>query len=193
MILHFNRIAYLIVAALCLARGAFADSIFNVDADQNSITDYYADSQVVPNYHAYLVDTGIFLNIGDILSIDATGIWRISPSDPWTDANGQIGRDSGGFFVGSLLGQISSDGPHITTPGNPQPMFFIGSNYLETVTQSGYLYLGFNDTDYGNNEGFVAATVNVIPFSAPVSEPTTIVLVCLGFAGILLRRKLIPQ
>jgi hypothetical protein len=78
-----------------------------------------------------------------------------------------------GMPLSSLVGQISDDGPHSTTPGNPGSYFFIGSNYAATVTESGVLYLGFNDTDYGNNEGSVTATVAVITVqSVPIAATT---------------------
>jgi len=153
-----------------------------VDAEHNSVSISPGDPHNPPPHVPSLADTGLDLNVGDVLTITADGQWRISPSDPLTDANGQIGRDSSGFNVSSLLGQISSDGPHMLVTLHPiPPFFFVGTDYSAPVNEHGRLYLGFNDADYGNNQGQVEAHLQV----NPIPEPSTILLLGLGLLSLI--------
>ena len=90
-----------------------------------------------------------------------------------------------GYPVAALMGKIGDSG-----------YFFVGSNYSNAVTNSGILYLGFNDTDYGNDEthynnwGTVNADVIISPISNPVPEPASILLFGIGgLAMAVLKRK----
>lgn len=116
------------------------------------------------NRHAIvqsLADTGLRVEKGDQIEIIATGTWAISPSDSQTDANGIPGRSAAGLPLGSLVGQISEIPKRVGEPG--ASFFFIGTNYTAISRSSGKLFLGFNDTDSGNNLGAVTVTIRIIP------------------------------
>lgn len=147
----------------CVSEGAFT-----VDADQNSFGCGKASPDV--NFESALVDTGIDVQAGDTVEITATGQWRISGSDPFTDANGQTGRacHTGPTWpTSSLLGQISDTPLRACDTGSFDKTFFVGTNFSQVVQTSGRLFLSFCDTDFGNNEGAVTATVTVTPAPQP--------------------------
>jgi hypothetical protein len=146
---------------------------------------------VEPNSHSIIfmngvregLNTNIYLNAGDHFRV------YFDPNDPWscgwppadfaTNANGlSYGQEySGYFFVYNLLvGRIDSG-----------PYFGVGVNYDGYAQNSGTLYLMQWDCWYGDNSGFVTATVN----TNTVPEPATILLFSLGFLGLAgVRRKL---
>lgn len=136
-------------------------------------------------------ETPIFLNVGDTLSITASGLWRHDTccgslygpdGDPLTPTN------ANGFMtqipLGKLIGAIAPTGnndDYFKSLGQNHPDFFeVGSSltFFQAPT-SGKLYLGFNDYALpGNppatndNTGSVTATV-----TTPAAPPPPVVLV----------------
>ncbi len=164
-------ITIILLFILCLSSNAYA-IIFIVDADLNSITSTYYQN-ITPPYSISLLDTNLFLDDGDLLEISAFGTWSNAPVSynlifgPNGNPNENIAPTypGAGYPVAALMGKIG-DGDY----------FFIGSNYSTHVTGNGILYLGFNDTDYGNNWGTINADVNITKTGSPVPEPATILL-----------------
>jgi len=148
--------------------------VFAVDADLNSVSPIFYDVNSEPLYSPVPLNTGLFLDSGDLLEINAVGLWSNAPPnynlifDPDGNPNENIaaGYPGAGLPVASLLGKIGNNN-----------YFFIGNNYSNFVSESGNLYLGFNDTDYGNNHGAIEANVRI---SSAVPEPSSLFL--LGFS-----------
>lgn len=84
--------ALVLAAVVCLLFAPYVSraATFNVDANLNSFGCGKSSPDV--NFTSALVDTGLDINVGDSMTITASGSWRISGSDPFTDANGQTGR-----------------------------------------------------------------------------------------------------
>lgn len=168
-----------------MVKDAFA-VIFKVDADSNSISPIYYQN-VIPPYSVSPLNTGLFLNPGDLLQISASGTWSNAPLSynlifgPDGNPNENIanGYPGAGYPVAALMGKIDN--------GN---YFLIGSDYANNVSEAGILYLGFNDTDYGNNRGSVLADVSG---GNPIPEPSTILLFSSGLAGAFHRRRCIQK
>ena len=109
-------------------------------------------------------NTTIQLNIGDKVSISASGEWSHGYQGdtgitPYYDAGGFDKYDGTVYLptskVGALIGKI----------GNGS-LFFVGSEFEFVSTESGTLYLGINDTpgSYAreNNAGELTVTITVI-------------------------------
>ncbi len=101
-------------------------------------------------------NTEVLVHPGDTLEIQyLSGSWS-----PWS-GDSYDGIGSGGvptcdcnviFGVShaSLIGKIGD--------GNP---FFVGNKFTQPIGQSGYLYLGINDTRLNDNSGSLLVRVNI--------------------------------
>ena len=142
------------------------------------------------------LDTGLDLDVGDVLTITASGQITYSPSGAWTDPDGFGSKDGTGYgnsahlvpntIFGSLVGRIGDtllapegDSPYISSPGEG----FIGSNYQRTITNAGRLYLAYNDGGTDDNGGFFSVNVNVVP------EPASTMLLIIGALALLGQRR----
>jgi hypothetical protein len=89
-------------------------------------------------------------------------------------------KDADAIRFASVIGTFSK---------NPSrnDWFFIGLGRILTVPKGGSnLYVAVNDTYYPNNTGAYSGTVDIIPPSEPVPEPTT-VLGTLAFGAVISR------
>jgi len=132
-------------------------------------------------------DTGIFVQAGDELVISATG--SVSWGGASTDPNG-VGTFRDGTqtlpsvvvptaIIDSLIGKIG--GTTAIGDGNPVPQGapgkgagFVGSSYDEIISQSGELFLGYNDDLFGDNSGGYNVSISVVP------EPSLAALAAAG-------------
>ncbi|MCP4649639.1 MAG: hypothetical protein GY853_06110 [PVC group bacterium] len=154
---------------------------FTVDADLDSITSTYYQN-IIPPYNITPLNTNLFLDNGDLLEVSASGTWSNAPTSynlifgPNGNPNENIAATypGAGSPVAALMGRIGNN-----------DYFFIGESYSSLVNKSGALWLGFNDTDYGNNWGTVNADVNITKASTPVPEPVTILLLGPALLGLL--------
>ena len=181
-----NRILCLLILLVLSYYPCASAMVFTVDADLNSISPIYYQSGVIPLYSVAPLNTGLFLNPGDLLEISASGIWSNAPVGynlifgPNGNPNENIvpTYPGAGYPVAALMGRIDNNS-----------YFFIGNDYSNFVTQGGVLFLGFNDTDYGNNWGTVDADVEISPVSAPIPAPATLSLFGLGLVVLAFNRS----
>ncbi len=178
-------IILLFLVTLFFNSHAFA-IVFTIDADLNSITPNYYQN-IIPPYSATPLATNLFLKNGDLLEITSLGTWSNAPISynlifgPNGNPNEDIvsGYPGAEHPVAALMGRVDNG-----------EYFFIGSNYSTQVTENGILYLGFNDTDYGNNWGTVNADINMTKTNSPVPEPATMLLLGPALLGLIgLKRK----
>lgn len=137
-----------------------------VDADLNSFG--CASSSPGLPFTSVLKDTEIDINVGDLIIITTSGTWWDGGgSDPFTDANGHTGLPPTCLDapIQALLGQINDLPLRSCEMGATEKTFFVGTNFSQVAQASGRLFLAFCDTDYGNNQGSVLATITVIPAS----------------------------
>lgn len=127
--------------------------------------------------------TGLFLDIGAVFSLVASGIAAESPVS--AAAGGRTPDGDGGdcdicIAPTSVLpaSRYAPVGKIGTGLGDE---FFVGSSFSGTAQQSGFLFLAFNDSNYFDNSGFF--TANTV---AVVAEPTTVSFLFVGLLGVAL-------
>ncbi|HQR08520.1 MAG TPA: hypothetical protein PLN21_16975 [Gemmatales bacterium] len=109
-------------------------------------------------------NTGIDVLVGQTLSITATGFVNINVANqppPLYGPDGAGVLDVPNFVIPgisafALIGRI--DNTLISNPGRDG---FVGSSYTTVVTTPGRLYLGCNDTAFGDNGGGFTATITI--------------------------------
>lgn len=112
-----------------------------------------------------LTDTGVTLQVGDVVSISATGTIYIAGFDPGKTPAGAPGcvatADNSippgpfafpGLTCFALVGQVGTGAP-----------FQVGAGTTLAATNAGELFLGVNDNFYADNSGAWTATITVTP------------------------------
>ena len=100
--------------------------------------------------------TGVRVNQGDLVEIAAKGEWLYTP-DEYHGPEGHAVFLAPGFYPvagvagGALLGRIGEVGRH----------FAVGERATFQAWEHGILYLRINDDVLGDNDGWVAAQVDV--------------------------------
>ena len=101
------------------------------------------------------VDTGIDVQPGELVSINANGQIRIAPGGGLTTAAGVAsGRTDGATMPTANVGGL------VARFGNSAPLF-IGQNRSFRPATGGRLYLGVNDSFFDDNTGQFSVTVDV--------------------------------
>ncbi|MGB5925584.1 MAG: hypothetical protein WBH01_05760 [Dehalococcoidia bacterium] len=142
-------------------------------------------------------DTGIDVQAGDTVQIAATGYIQFDSAGHMADPDGQPDGDLGTGSMSSLVpgapqhtlvGRIGSSGSLTDLSG-----FLVGSDYSETASESGRLFLGFNDGfvkpdrtgldsgGVGDNSGSFIVQITII--AALPAKPALAQTVCLQVNG----------
>ena len=114
---------------------------------------------IVVNSAERWTDTGISVDAGDMVTIDAEG--RIQMSDSPDDVATPAGARSGRLAANAPL-KSDPAGMLIARIGNSPPMA-IGEHRTMRTTHGGELYLGVNDDHLPDNRGDYRVTINVQP------------------------------
>ncbi|HVG69303.1 MAG TPA: LecA/PA-IL family lectin, partial [Vicinamibacterales bacterium] len=101
------------------------------------------------------VDTGIFVNAGDTVTINATGRIRVArDGGVMTAAGTQSGRTDGATLPNAPVGGL------VARFGDTAAIF-IGESRTFRTARGGRLYLGVNDNFFDDNTGQFNVTVDV--------------------------------
>jgi Ca2+-binding EF-hand superfamily protein len=102
-------------------------------------------------------DSGVYVNVGDVLTFDAEG--NVQLSDNQSDMATPDGARSGRHAEAAPLGQNLA-GALIARIGNSGP-FVVGSQKVMRATSSGRVMLGINDDYTDDNVGFFRVRIGV--------------------------------
>lgn len=95
--------------------------------------------------------TGVFVEKGDKLFIDARGVWNPTWGKNWlSSGDGKWGGASylySQWPISALIGRINEGQP-----------FFVGAQKLVNITESGELFLRMNESNSFDNSGFLTVT-----------------------------------
>jgi hypothetical protein len=116
-------------------------------------------------------DTGMDVSAGEHYNINVEGIASTDgatvPQDAyWYDAaGGRVPADNTyplpGAPIQSIIGRVGATG----TP------FYVGTLFTFNANKSGRLFLGFNDTFFGDNAGYYVAFINGDPITHVSTSP----------------------
>ena len=149
-----NRILLIFAVLPCLLFGVAATS---AKAADSSVT------VSVPAIQPW-VDTGVFVNIGDSVSITASGTVYLSGTDPGKTPAGVAGcvaTDNDSIHPGPFLGPGLTCWSLIGRVGN-NPAFEVGTGTSFTATSSGELNLSVDDNYFPDNRGSWTATITTV-------------------------------
>jgi len=157
---HIKSILSIVVVSLCFSSRLIAQTTTTVEVTSNPLW----------------TDTGVALSAGETVLITAKGGWawnKYGPEgatpfgpDGFFDSSDDLFLDNGiqGMLIG-YVGDITQAAPH-TSPYIP-----VGSMHQFVCSQSGELWLGFNDDAdshaVGDNVGSVTAQITVYTTNAP--------------------------
>jgi dipeptidyl aminopeptidase/acylaminoacyl peptidase len=119
------------------------------------------EHQVMVDARIEWQDTGIDVMEGDWVQVTyLSGVWTIWKGvDPYTDANGQVGRMGTCAIlpsanIGGLVGRVDASAPQ-----------FIGNDEAFFAHRSGHLQLSINDClgHFSDNDGIITVKVSIIP------------------------------
>lgn len=149
-----KKMLFMIVVMVWIAevQAVEIQATYQVDSNINSVSPIYYNPAVNPGYVASPLNTGLYIEPGDRLEITAEGSWgnasylQFGPEGSPYENIAQ-GYPGAGLPVASLIAKIG---------GN---WFYVGSSFSGWIADVGYMELGFNDTDYGNNWGTVTMDI----------------------------------
>jgi hypothetical protein len=163
---------------------------------------YSEGSTVVVKSDPLWTNTALTLNIGDTVTITASGSWQFDTSSGSVGPNGVVhpGGEYDVFYSaalhGALIAYIGAD-PYQGHWGDgsffPQATGYrnIGTSALFTSDKAGKLWLGMNDDAVGqgtyDNSGSVTAQISV----QPVPEPNCFTLVLMGAGALIGSRRIL--
>lgn len=116
-----------------------------------------ASQVVIVDPRARWTDTGVFVNAGDVISLNTSG--SVQLSDDAADVAGAAGSRAGrraaeaplpDAFAGALIGRIGDSAP-----------FGIGNQTVIRAPASGVLYFSVNDDFLGDNAGRFRVAVSI--------------------------------
>jgi hypothetical protein len=183
----------LFVASISLTTAATASTIesFGVPGEIASVA---CTDAGCPEY--IWLNTGLWVNTGDVLSIEAIGgISFCSGCPAMGDPDGQVGFPAQPhdvyYYVASDLDRYSLIGRIGAPPVSPDTRhrlgnpFNVGSEFSGYAFQNGFLYLSVNDSLFSDNSGLWIVDAS----STAVPEPSSLSLLGLSLTALVAARR----